>query len=1083
MRLVLRRALATKGLLTAAAVATLLVAVLLTALAEYGRQISDAGTRSAVRAATAEERSLLVRGSAGGSAVSLAERDSALRAAFADGLAGLPARVVAAGYATGRQLTGDTGSAVPDSDGRVFGSVVFLDGIADHAELTAGTWPQPGGVSTQATLAEPAATTLGVTVGDRIPITDRITGRAATVTVVGVWRPRDPGESYWRLVPGVAEGAIPQSATYGPIVVHRDDFTAHFTANASVAWLVEPELTAATHTQLARVAQAATALADTLPGTVGLDSSGLVATRLDELAARLARADLVGRSALVTPLLLLLVLGGYALLLVATLLTEQRRGEAALLRARGAARRQIAALVAREAVLVVLPALLLAPLLATELLRYAQRTPALADAALRFTARIGPVTWLVAGLAAAGCAAMMLAPALRRGGTYVDELAARSRPSRRSVAQRAGVDLALVLLAVLGWLQLRQYSSPLAGADATGALRIDPLLAAAPTVAVLAGAVLALRGLPPLASGVQRLVDRRFWTATVVGMWQAGRRRHAGPVLLLALAVAVSTLAWCLAATAQRSRTDQANHQVGADLRLVEASRDTPPVRDNQPDRDTAAQRTGPDRGAQLADLPGTTRVLPVLRDELRLGPEGQPAALVALDADGADQVVRYRADLAHGDPARLFADLAASRVSAPTVELAAGGDRLTGQVVTATAGGADPLVRTVAVLAEPNGTYRRVVLGASRNAVPLRFRVELPAYPGAPRLAGFLVETIGPPNLTVDWRLAGLRAGDGAGTPVPLTAAGAWRVVDRSAAGQPATSDAAGLTVRYQAPDRRGPGSAASAPLSFGVAPTATAGPVPVVATGDALAALGMSTGDETNLVLAGGTLGIRIVGSTTAVPGAPESAALLVDLPSLSAALFTGHARLTSVQEWWAATRADEPGVAARAAGQLGGLRVIERVSVAEQSSGDPYGVGARVALFAAALGAILLATVGVAVDVRATARRRTTELAVLHALGATPRLLVRSFLVEQGFLAGVGVLVGLTVGIGVAATMAPLVVLTPAAQRPVPPPILEIAWVPTGATALALLLLALALSALTAATMRGRLTAARLRIGEDQ
>jgi ABC-type antimicrobial peptide transport system permease subunit len=142
----------------------------------------------------------------------------------------------------------------------------------------------------------------------------------------------------------------------------------------------------------------------------------------------------------------------------------------------------------------------------------------------------------------------------------------------------------------------------------------------------------------------------------------------------------------------------------------------------------------------------------------------------------------------------------------------------------------------------------------------------------------------------------------------------------------------------------------------------------------------------------------------------------------------------------------------------------------------------VGARAALFATALGAILLAGVGVGVDVRATARRRVNELAVLHTLGAGPRLLARSLIAEQGFLAGIGVLVGVLVGIGVAATMAPLVILTPSAARPVPAPLLEVAWLPVAATAAGLLLLALALSGLIATTMRQRLAAAQLRIGAD-
>ncbi|MEV1147722.1 FtsX-like permease family protein, partial [Micromonospora sp. NPDC049799] len=122
-------------------------------------------------------------------------------------------------------------------------------------------------------------------------------------------------------------------------------------------------------------------------------------------------------------------------------------------------------------------------------------------------------------------------------------------------------------------------------------------------------------------------------------------------------------------------------------------------------------------------------------------------------------------------------------------------------------------------------------------------------------------------------------------------------------------------------------------------------------------------------------------------------------------------------------------------------------------------------------------------VAVDVSATARRRATELAVLHTLGAGHRLVARSLLAEQAFLAGLGVLVGLVVGIGVAATMAPLVILTPSADRPTPEPVLHVDWGPVAATCVGLLLLALTFSASLSATMRRRLTATQLRIGEDR
>ncbi|SCL27021.1 ABC transporter permease [Micromonospora inyonensis] len=211
-----------------------------------------------------------------------------------------------------------------------------------------------------------------------------------------------------------------------------------------------PDVGAATGTadldRLADAADAATGLAT----TAGLGDSGTATTALDDLVDRIQRAALVGRSALVTPMLLVAVLGGYTLLLVAALLGEKRRAETALLRARGAARWQLAGLAGREAALVVAPAILLAPPLATELLRHAGRIPALAEASLRLQPRLDVLTWTAALLVAAGCALAMLGPNLRRGDSYVADLAARSRPGRRGAVQRAGADVVLVVVALLG---------------------------------------------------------------------------------------------------------------------------------------------------------------------------------------------------------------------------------------------------------------------------------------------------------------------------------------------------------------------------------------------------------------------------------------------------------------------------------------------------------------------------------------------------------------------------------------------------------------------------------------------------------
>ncbi|GAA4714325.1 hypothetical protein Prum_040270 [Phytohabitans rumicis] len=1044
-----------KSLLLAATGATLIATVLLTGLADYSREVVDAGTRSAIAAAAPDERSVLVQGPAGGSPAEQAKRDGAVRQRYDGEFAGLDASVFTAGYAVGRQLTGDTGDARPDQEGVVYASVVFLDGLTERAELTAGAWPRAGSTPVQTVLAEAAAHTLRAAVGDRVRIFDRLTRKTSEIEVVGVWRPRDPADAYWRLAPGVAEGVAPQSATYGPFVVTRDDFQAGYAASASAAWLIEPDLAVSNLAQLDKVPGETRTALDSLADEVGLGSSGLVTSRLDQLVGRLRQADLVGRSALVTPMLLMVVLGGYALALVAVLLTEQRRGETALLRARGAARLQIAGLAAREAALVVVPAAALAPLLATQVLRYAADVPMLTSAAIRLSPRFDALTWLVAGLAAAGCAVAMLGPALRRGGTYVAEMAARSRPSRRAAAQRASLDLALVGLAVLGWFQLRQYSSPLTGGD----LGIDPLLAASPTLGVLAGAVLALRVLPPLTRLAERAVDRKPWTATILGMWQAGRRPQAGPVLLLALAVAVSTLAWCLASTSESSLVDQTNHRVGADLRLLEATRYAPDS-----------------RAAEIADLPGVEAALPAWRDDLRLGAEGVSASVVALDAAAAGGVVRMRDDLAGGSPSRLFAGMAATPPDAPVVELPAGTRRLTGEVVTKVTGWIvgpftrpDPPVRTSAVFAVTGG-YRRLPLGTSYNGQPLRFAIDLPDDLRSTRLAGFLVATSGPPDMTLRWDVTSLRAGD---QPVDLAGAGPWQGHDRAGervAGGPAPS--ATYTV-----ERPGGIWSLDAAVNLVVTRAREAAPVPVVATPAALSALRVGTGAETRMSLGQSEVGVRIAGTATAIPGTTETAALLVDLPSLAAEVFYGYGEVPGPQEWWLAT-GDDPAATAAAAAKLNGIAVLDR----RAAGSDPYGVGARAALFAAALGAVLIAMMGIGVDMRATARRRVTELAVLHTLGASPRLLRRSLVAEQTFLAGVGVLAGLVVGIGVAATMAPLVILTPAAGRPVPEPLLTVDWSPVAATAAGLLIFTLALSATVATAARQRVLAAQLRIGGD-
>jgi hypothetical protein len=1068
MRLVLRWAGAARGLLTAAAAAALVASVMVTGLALYNQHAVEAGKRNAVRTAPADERSLLLRGSAGADEAAYARRDAAVRDKFADGLAGLRVTIAGARYGTGRQLTGDLGAIARPTGEPVFASMATLQALPQHAALRAGAWPRPGQSPLQIALPERVAGLLKVDVGDQIPLYDRAAERASEVTVAGIWSPRDPRDPYWRLAPGIgADDAAASTTTFGPFVLNEADFTRTFPGTTSAGWVVKPALEDAGTAELVAAGRRIDDVTKQLRAEAVLGSAGHVLTRFDTLAGRLSRANLAGRSALLTPLLLVVVLGAYALVLIAGLLNEDRRAQTALLRARGAARRQLTSLAAREAALVVVPGALLAPLMAREALQYADGSGVLSD--LRLAPRLTPVAWAVAGLAAAGCLIAMLGPALRRSGTYVADLAARSRPDRWAVAQRASIDIALVVLAVLAWTQLRQYASPLAGAG--NDLGIDPLLSAAPTLGVLAGAVVTLRLLPLATRFAERFVDRKPWTTTMLGMWQAGRRPHAGPVLLLALAVGGSTLAWCLVSTWQRSLVDQAKHQSGADLRVAENI--APP----------------PGRAAQLAALPGVRLAVPAWRDNIRLGRQEQQASVVALDATAAPNVVALSDDLVDGSPRALFDRLAAARAAAAGSELPGDGRRFTGTLRIRTLDGGAASVSATAIFTTADGQVYRVPLVASGiDGLPASFAVDLPETGGRPlRVGGFDVVATG-----ADARLFALQAtrlrvvtDDGTSRAVDL-GGDKWSVVDDRAARagvRSVTGD--GLVAEYADPD---PAVAYGWPVfrsvGFTVVRDYQAAPVPAVVTPQVLTALSIQVGQTTPLSLPGGSFPIVVVGVADALPTTDSTRpALLLDLPSAAIRLLHESGTTRSISEWWVSTEPAQHGAAATAAGQLAGATVVDRQALADAAARNPYWLGARSGLLAAALGALLLAVVGIGVDVWATARRRVGELAVLNTLGAAPRLLARALMAEQGLLAGIGVAVGLVVGTGVGATMAPLVILTPSAGRPVPEPAFELPWGPVSATAATLLVISLALSSLIATTIRNRVPAAQLRIGADR
>ncbi|MYR40572.1 ABC transporter permease, partial [Streptomyces sp. SID5910] len=101
----------------------------------------------------------------------------------------------------------------------------------------------------------------------------------------------------------------------------------------------------------------------------------------------------------------------------------------------------------------------------------------------------GAGVWLAAGVTALGCALAVTLPALTAS------LAAGGRSRPLPAPLRAGADVGLLVVAGVAYWQLSRQTSGAVTGDG-GALGIDPLLVAAPALALLAGTVLTLRLLP-----------------------------------------------------------------------------------------------------------------------------------------------------------------------------------------------------------------------------------------------------------------------------------------------------------------------------------------------------------------------------------------------------------------------------------------------------------------------------------------------------------------------------------------------------------------------------------------------------------
>ncbi|MFE3861494.1 FtsX-like permease family protein [Streptomyces goshikiensis] len=1064
----------------------LITTTVLTALLAFTRTVGEAGLRQALQGPGRARSAVVVTGDRPQSA--RAKDDRAVRT-FAADLFG-DRRVGIESLARSRSY-GLPGEHAPGKDADLTVLAALDPG---RVRLVAGRLPKPAaGADGRIQLAVPQTTLarLGLTAGAlpaEVRLDDRFGGPPLTVLVTGVYRAAEPDAPYWRLDPlGGREMRVGAFTTYGPLLVDDSVFTSGGLPQNGRSSLLTPDLDGLRPAEAAAMRERATGLQAGLQTSSALQSQ----TELPEFLAALESGQVVARSSLLVGALQLAVLASAALLLVAHLLTERQEFERVLLTARGASRRRLGALTATESALLALPAAVLAPLFTPPLLGLLGRVGPLARVPLGDTSGTW-LLWPVAAGCALVCVLLTTLPSVLRGATAGALRLAGRRQALVGSAARSGADLALVALAFLAYRQLDRYSGE-GGVPAGGAgrLGVDPVLVAAPTLALCAGTLLVLRLLPFAARLGGRIAARGRGLGPALAGWQLARRpgRATGPVLLLVLAVSSGVLALGQHTAWSGSQRDQADFATAGGLRISES--ELAPL----------------GRGGRYAALPGGERVLPVIRSRQDL-PDGKAGQLLALDAAAVAERVPLREDLRDGRPMKeLFSPLAADTAGSPGsagIPLPGAPRRIDLDVtVQRTGDGSGP--RLGLLLRDRFGlTYQLPMVrlpdsGDATAAFNVGALVDAPVGSAAPPLsiAGVLVSHNTSSGNAGQLAVRGISvARDGSGPAVPLrVTAPAWTLSAPARSGSGASPNGILLPDDQDRQDASG-GAPPLLRLGYNggagseVAVTtggAGAADVPGIATHAYLDAVDAKVGDVVPVTLAGTSVPVRITAAVGSLPTAGDTA-VAVDAATAGRLLAArGGLELPPPDEWWLPAASAHDRAPAEAAAELRAGARTQRVELREEVAAglldDPLSAGPQAALAALALACAVLAAIGFAASAAAAARERGREFAILLALGAPRRDLARTAAAESGVLVGLGAGVGLALGAAIVHLVVPLVVLTPAARRPVPEVLVDL---PAGETLLLTAAIAAVplLSAVLGSTRNRNVmnTAARLRHVEE-
>ncbi|HMG63864.1 MAG TPA: hypothetical protein VK599_13020, partial [Streptosporangiaceae bacterium] len=484
-------------LLAAVSLTVLLSGAVLAALTALATTSVDAGAAKRLAATPGAQVLVTANFRTGGMAV--ADRD--VRAAANRVFGDVPQRTLLGLLDTSpisvTGIDGATAGAPAGPGGSALHPVAVQDASAS-ARLVSGRWPAGAGdapssaftslpdvrVATGSTapvdtaVPQQLAQRLGLEPGSTLRITDAF-DRPMTLRITGVYRSAGSA-GLWSGMAGDLSGGT--GADQNLLLVSPAALNGSAALNGQLVahWDLQPDLSHLDSSRLDGLRDrtrsfsgSQTTVSVFQGGQPPLDSLTVVSA-LPQAIDGLAVPTVVARSALYLPTALLAALALTALVLTARQLTLHRRGELALQQARGAGTARLLRSAAGEWAVTGIPAAAAAPFLA-ELLQ---------------PGALGPAAWAAVVITLLVHGASVLLPVL-------PPLRLRSaRGARSAAAQRVGADLALLAVAVLGYLELRRHHTVTSVNQAGNGLSVDPVLVLVPVVAGGAAALLLLRVLP-----------------------------------------------------------------------------------------------------------------------------------------------------------------------------------------------------------------------------------------------------------------------------------------------------------------------------------------------------------------------------------------------------------------------------------------------------------------------------------------------------------------------------------------------------------------------------------------------------------